>query len=133
MELFEAVRCLFEDKKKWQTLSQYDKKRFFFMINRICAINYPLVSNAFNHTRISQAEALDYWADNLSSVYSRTPKWVYCKTKKVKVEKIKMPSSDAIAVYLQKMKMSRRDLDQAIKTFGESALESIRAIDKLLE
>lgn len=133
MELFDVVKILFEKPDEWDKLKPYEKAKFFFMINRFCAIAYPEAANAFNHIKIPQAQALDFWHKNFRKLYTRIPDWIYTKTKKKEKEKkIKMPSEDAVRYYLSKQQLSMRELQDAIKMFGEdSVLEPIRKIDRL--
>jgi hypothetical protein len=133
MELFDAVKILFEKPNEWEKLKPYEKAKFFFMINRFCAIAYPEAANAFNHIKVPQAEALDFWHMNFRKLYTRVPDWIYTKTKKKEKEKkVKMPSEEAIRFYLDRHQLSMKELQTAIDMFGEEAtLAPIRKIDRL--
>lgn len=134
MELFDFIRVLFERPAEYAKLSRYEKSKHFFMTNRFMSISYPQVASAFNHIRIPQPEVMDYWHTSLTKIFQKVPGWIYVKTsKKGKKEKIVMPSKEAIEYYLGKMSLSRRDLDDALKMFGESVLDPIHKIDKLME
>lgn len=133
MELFDLIKIIFEKPAEYEKVGRYDKAKNFFMINRFMSISYPIQANAFNHIRISQPEIIDYWHSNLRRIYTKTPTWMYVKTKKKKVEKIKMPSEEAISIYLSKTGYTRKSLDQALKFFGKDTLEPIFKIDKLIE
>ena len=133
--LFDFIKICFENPDIYKKLKSYEKNKHFFIFNRFCAIAYPEAANAFNHIRIPQAEALDFWHRNFRKLYSRVPEWIYTKTKKKdKEKKTKMPSEDAIRFYLSRHQMSMRELKDAIFMFGEDAvLDPIRKIDRLEE
>lgn len=134
MELFDFIKIIFEKPEEYKKLKPYEKAKFFFMTNRFMGIAYPIQAQMFNHIKIPQASTLDYWHRNLRNVYKSVPDWIYTKTKKTKADaKIDWPSEEAIQVYLTKNKASRRDLEQAVKMFGESTLDPIHKIDRLIK
>jgi hypothetical protein len=135
MELFEVISAMIERPSEWAKLKPYEKAKHFFMINRFCAIAHPNTAHAFNHLRVDQASALDFWHRTLSKTYNRVPKWMYTKTKKEKAvsKKIKV-SPEAVRYYLDRHQLSLRDLRDAINIFGEdAAMEPIRKIEKLMK
>jgi len=134
MELFEFVKILFEKPEEYKKLKQHEKAKFFFMVSRFCSINFPIQANMFNHIKISQAETLDYWHDNLTRLFKKVPHWIYVKTKgNSKKEKISWPSEEATKIYLERTGKSRRDLQDAVKMFGAEAFEPIKRLEKLME
>ena len=44
-----------------------------------------------------------------------------------------MPSDEAISYYLKRMNISHKELNDSIKILGESVLEPIHKIDKMLK
>lgn len=130
MELFDFIKILFRP-DEYAKLKQHEKSKYYFMLNRFMSINFPLQAQAFNHLKVSQAEAVDYWQGQLSKLYSRSPDWMYTKTgKKANKKKIAWPSEEAVAFYLSKNGMSKRDLHDAVKMFGDDALEPMHRIDR---
>ncbi len=132
MELKDFLKIFFEKPNEYSKLTSSEKTKFFFMLQRFMSISLPLQANAFNNIRISQAKTVDYWHTNMSKLYKKAPDWIYTKTNKVKHKNISMPSDEAVKFYLDKMNISKRDLNDAIKLFGEEALEPIRRIEKIL-
>lgn len=135
LQLFDFIKILFERPLEYEKLSNYEKAKFFFLTNRFCAIQYPVQANALNHIKIPKESVLDYWQVSLNKIYKKTPDWIYAKGQKAagKTSKKKLPSSEAIKFYLDKNKLSRKQLDEAFKMFGEAAYEPIRKIEKLMD
>lgn len=82
MELFELVKTIFKSEKDWNKVTRNDKTKNFFMVNRIMSIQFPVQANQFNHTKISPKPVVDWWHNNLSRYYTKTPNWIFTKTKK---------------------------------------------------
>ena len=134
MELKDFIKILFQDKEAFENLNRNEKAKFFFMTNRIMSIAFPIQAQMFNHTRISQPHAVDYWQGQMSKLYKKTPSWVYTSSasKRKKTEKAKWPSDEAISFYLERTNMSRRDLKEAVDIFGSEALAPIFKIEKIM-
>lgn len=136
MELKDFVKVLFERPEEYKELSASDKSKFFFMSQRFMSIAFPVQAQAFNHIRIPQAQTIDYWHESMTKLYKKTPPWIYTKTKSKasdKKKKIDMPSDEAIAYYLERTKMSMRELNDSIKLFGDEALDPIRRIETMMK
>jgi len=133
MELKDFIKALIERPEDYKGLRSTEKAKFFFMTQRFMSIAFPIQAQAFNHIKISQAETLDYWQSSLTKLYKKTPTWIYTKTKKAdKAKKLEMPSDEAVKYYLERTKMSKKQLDDAIKLFGADALEPIRRIETIM-
>jgi hypothetical protein len=88
MELFDIVKRIFDRKdSSWNEVSNNLKSRNFFMINRIMSIQYPIQANQFNHIKITPPGVVDWWRSNLSSRYTKSPPWIFTKTKKSESKK----------------------------------------------
>lgn len=137
IQLFDFIRILFEEPEKYSELSSYEKQRNFFMTNRLMSIQYPVQANALNNIKISQAPALDYWHKNMSNVYTQVPNWVFAKGQKKaasdkKKKSVKLPAKSVIKEYTKSLKMTNRDLDDAVELFGDSVYDPIRKLEKVM-
>ena len=134
MELKDFIKAVFEKPDEFKEITSSEKARNFFMLQRFMSINFPSQAQAFNHIRVSQSQVVDYWQDSLRKIYTKTPQWVYTKTKKSdKAKKLELPSEESISYYLEKTKMSRRELNEAIQIMGDSVLDPIRKIEAILK
>ena len=88
--LFDYIKLVFsKNEKDWKELSNTDKSRNFFMLNRFMAIKYPYQASHLCHYKIDPIAVSDYWHRIMSSQFSSTPNWIYAKTVKKKAVKIK--------------------------------------------
>src|SRR3972149_8369660 len=133
MELFQFVKVLFENPSEYHKLRSYEKSKFFFMTQRFLSIHYPIQANQFNNIHIETDRVLDFWQKNLQGAWKgKVPYWIFTKTKKSETKKSKVPSEEAIQLYLEKKGYSRKQLDQSLKMMGESTYDPIFEIDSLL-
>lgn len=136
IQLFDYMKLIFsKDEKSWKNLSNTDKSRNFFMLNRFMSIKYPIQANLLSHYKINPVSVSEYWHKSMSSLHSGSPKWIYTKTIKKKDLETKqnLPSIEMIRWYCEKNEISRKDFDQKVKFFGESFLSEIRAMEKVLK
>ena len=136
VELFDYVGMVFSrNEKKWEELSVLDKSRNFFMLNRFLSINYPIQVSYLSHYKIDSVSVSDYWHRTLSKQFSGTPKWIYAKTvKKTEVEKkLNLPSKEMINWYCRKNEMTISDFNQHVNFFGESFIDEIKSLEKILK
>jgi hypothetical protein len=82
MDLFDVIKTIFKKGKAWDEVGKNDKVKNFFMINRIMSVQFPVQANQFNHTKVSPRPVIDWWHDTMSNYYSKTPPWIFTKTKK---------------------------------------------------
>lgn len=134
MELKDFIKTVFEKPEEYLELRS-EKAKFFFMTQRFMSIAFPIQAQAFNHIKIQQSVTMDYWQESMTKLYKKTPSWIYTKTKKADKKKVKedMPSDEAINYYLERTRMSKRELTDAIKLFGEEAIEPIRRIESIMK
>lgn len=61
MDFKDIVNCIFLNKEKYLDISDIDKEKNFFIINRKFSRKYPKISNFFNNNYIDKPSALDKW------------------------------------------------------------------------
>lgn len=83
LSLFEFIDALF-DKKAYLSVTEKDKKAYFFNLNRFLSNKYPLEINSVNNVnglnRNHIPYLVDYWHNFLTSRYSRKPDFFFWKT-----------------------------------------------------
>lgn len=129
LQLFDFIKIVFEDPNTYKKIPNYEKSKFFFMLNRYMAITYPMQANMFNMLNVDPVAATDYWQRNMSKLFRKMPNWIYVKTAKDKTVKNNYPSEEAIKMYLNKMEMSKRDLRYAEKLYGMDVYEPMLKLD----
>jgi hypothetical protein len=135
MELFDILNSMFAKREDFNKTTLHERGRHYFMINRFMSIKYPMQAQFLNHTKIHPGNAVTYWADTVGTMFSRTPSWMYVKTKKEKEKKAAaQPVNDAtIRYYCQKNACSQRDVEQAMKMLGEPFIQELSQLQKLIE
>ena len=123
------------NEKQWKELKDTDKNRNFFMMNRFLSIKYPVQVSLLSHFRINSAAVSDYWHSVLTKLYKTQPSWIFAKTKKKATEdkKKNLPSEAMIKWWCQKHEISRRDFDDSVNFFGDSFLDEVRDLEKVLK
>ena len=131
MELFELTKVIFET-KNWEDVTIYDKKKYFFIINRMFSCQFPMQVNVLQLRNINPITVMDFWFDFLSKKYNKTPFWMYIKgTKKQQETKEKKTvSGETLKAYSEFYKIERKILQEAIDVFGDKMINEIKLFEK---
>ena len=124
MQLFDLVRVMFTNPKKYSEVKNSDKAKNHFMINRFMAINWPQQAQLLNRNGINGIGVIDTW-QFLTSRFKRVPGWIYTKTKKTKKqESLEFKySEELVEIYLKVNQISRKDFNQLTKLQPEQMQE----------
>lgn len=134
--LFDYIKLVFtRNEKSWKELSEMDKSRNFFMLQRFMAIKHPVQANALSLLRINPSAVADYWHRSMRTQYTSVPTWVYAKTvkKNEEAKKLDLPSDAMIQWYCNKNEISKRDFMESVKFFGNDFLKEIKSLEKILK
>ena len=120
MQLFELVRVMFTNPKKYKDLKNSDKSKNHFMIQRFMSINFPSQAQQLNRNGINGIGVIDTW-QFITSRFKRVPGWIYTKTKKTKAQqKAEFKySEELVEIYLKVNQISRKDFNQLTKLYPE--------------
>ena len=131
MELFELTKIIFET-KNWKDVTKYDKKKYFFIINRMFSCNFPMQAHVLQHKDINPESVMDFFFFFLSSKYDKTPFWMYVKgTKKQKEAKEKLTiKTETIKEYCKFFNVERKTIMDAIDIFGDKMLNELKTFEK---
>ena len=137
MDLFDVIKTIFKKGKAWDEVGKNDKVKNFFMINRIMSVQFPIQANQFNHTKIIPRPVIDWWHDTMSNYYSKTPPWIFTKTKKKegKDEK-KVDFSDyeeTEKFVMKRSEVSKRELFELKKFYPQKYESWLKELDSQLK
>jgi hypothetical protein len=120
MQLFDLVKVMFTNPKRYEELKNSDKSKNHFMIQRLMAINWPSESQKMNRNGINGIGVIDTW-QFVTSRFKRVPGWIYTKTKKTKVqESLEFKySEELVEIYLKVNEISKRDFDLLTKMYPQ--------------
>ena len=128
--LFNFIKVFFGNNPRYKNVTNYQKQKHRFMMQRFFAIRYPTSANAFNIIGTNPAAVTQVW-HGVARKFTKTPKWIYTKTKaKAKVKnKDFIPSEETVQFYLQRNMMSSRDYQTAMKFAKEDLLKELQTIE----
>lgn len=118
MNLFELIKVMFTDPKKYNELKNNDKSKNHFMVNRFMSINFPHQANLLNRNGINGIGVIDTW-QFVTSRFKKVPGWIYTKTKKTKLQKEREIKIDEnlMKIYLEVNQISKKDFDLIVKLY----------------
>jgi hypothetical protein len=119
MELFEFMKVMFSDPKRYKTLRNSDKARHHFMVQRFMSIKFPTTAQQLNRNGINGWAVMDLWSLVALRFKGRVPGWIYTKTKKQTKEKTWKPDPEIASIWMKRTGMSQRDLNDAIKFYPD--------------
>lgn len=132
--LFSFVKILFGDDVAYQKLSQYEKGKHRFMIQRFMSIQYPTLAHKLNINKTNPSHVVDCWKA-VAARYTRTPNWVWTKvdrSEKVNDKKIDI-DPEALKFYLNKYQISKKDFREALKFSPDLVIKEIESIEKQIK
>ena len=129
-ELKHVVDYIFKDKQNYKNLSDEDKEKFFFIVNRKFARKYPKHAQFFNQKGFDKASALDIWYNFF--IKERTlnvPEWYWFKQISSKKEKSFLSKEES--EYLLKIyNISENDLYYIEKNYTDELKDEVKKFKK---
>lgn len=119
--LLSISNAIFRNKEKWKFVTDEQKIKWFFIINRNFAKKYPEMSQLLNLKNINKVNAMNLWYEfMLDKPY---PNWFWSKSDKN--EKSVIGDKD-YKLLLQKLKIKDLDLDYLIMNHFEFIKEDLK-------
>jgi len=126
-ELIDVVNSITK-KNGWEKISDEDKIKFFFIVNRYMSKMYPEKAQLLNLKTIDKILALDLWYNfMLSQPY---PRWFWSKSEKSEKSDI---SEKDFNLLLLKLRIKKEDLEYLIdkhSSFVKEELKFFKDIEK---
>lgn len=132
IELFDLVKVMFTNPKKYTELKNVDKAKHYFMIQRFMSIQHPSTAQQLNRVGINGWAVVDLW-QLVASRFNRVPVWIYTKTKKVATEKTWKPDPEISKIWMKRTGLGERDLKDAIKYNPEEMKRLFSSLEKQLK
>ena len=123
-------------KKQYKTITDKDKQRNFFVINRRLAIRYPLQAFKLSLSGVNPIYAVDSWymiTSKIAEKIKKMPSWLWLKTVKSKKEKSLKISQIAKDFYIKLNQISEKDFETALKYEPDKMMDYLRIIEKQLK
>jgi hypothetical protein len=134
MELFDIIQIIFTNPSKYSLLSNLEKRKYFFILNRRFAIQHPMQANALQHIKVNQVAVIDFWQNFLKKQYKGyIPKWIYTKgvkkTQEIKEKKLTI-NNDLINEYCKHYMIDRKSILDALKFFENETIKELKEFEK---
>jgi len=136
MELFDFTRTLFEKPALWNSDINPDKKKHFFITNRMLSIGHPMQANLLQHIRINPVHSMDVWQRLLRTKfkYNKTPFWFFTKgvtkNKLEKEAKINV-SEELIKEYSRVYKIDIKSVRDSLIFFRDDTVKALKEFEKI--
>ena len=122
------VDFIFKNQSDYKKLSNEDKEKFFFIINRKLARKYPKHAQFFNNKNIDKSNALDLWYYFfLKKGAKGIPSWYWGNKKKTKKEKPLISKEECVTV-CNLFDVTEKEIDFLIQNYPEYILELSKKI-----
>jgi hypothetical protein len=134
MNLFDLIKIIFEDPEAYKEVSNGEKRKNFFMINRRFAIQHPMQAHVLNNLRINQEGVVDIWQRFLRKQYKKTPYWMYTKgvkkAKEKKEKEINIPNA-IIEEFAKRNMFDIHSVRDALEFYPEEMKKELKNFEKL--
>jgi hypothetical protein len=127
MELFDVLDSLFS-RNRYKEVSNSDKRKYFFMIQRFMSIQYPVLANNMNIVNVNEELVVDMWHNEMVSRYVKKPQWMYTKSSVKKDKDKDAYDDDVISKYLELNEISFRDYKFAMEVIPEAINDDLKLI-----
>jgi hypothetical protein len=119
-------KIMFQDKKKWNLVTDEMKDKYFFIFNRYMSKKYPKEAQLINNKLINKSIGLDLWYYfMLDKPY---PKWFWSKSKKIESNQLLDKDFELLMLKLNLNKSE--DLIYLINNFPEIIKEELKFYKK---
>jgi len=133
MQLFDYINIFFSDNIAYDNLSNSDKVKNTFMLNRLFSIKYPMQASLFNINGTSPLGINEAW-HLIGSKHHRTPGWIWTKKESKKtdksVEKKIDINKDILSELCKIYELDSSALDDLMKYNKIEFLEIYKAFEK---
>lgn len=132
MDLFPYINALFGSDKVWSNVTNFDKTKNSFMLNRFMSIKYPIQGDLFNKLKTSGVGQANSWR-LVAKKFKVVPGFIYTKTKKLDKTKKWTPDTELIELYLKYNEIGEREFKEAL-LYNESAVkEAFVSLAKMIK
>ena len=132
LELFDFVKVMFTNPKKYSEIKNSDKSRHYFMIQRFMSIQHPTTAQQLNRVGVNPWAVVDLW-QLVASRFNRVPGWIYTKTKKVATEKTWKPDPEIAKIWMKRTGLGERDLKDLIKFKPDEMKKLFSSLEKQIK
>lgn len=124
-----AKRMFTNSDEVWYDITDYEKTKHSFMINRIFSIQYPVSANNMNALKANPLGIVETWR-RVARAWKRTPQWVFTKTEKAEATNpLKKFSEETLRYYMTEHWCGEREMLEQYNLNGDEFLEELKYIE----
>ena len=123
-----VVDSIFKNKNQYSKLTDEDKRKFFWIINRKFGVRYIKQSQFLNTRFIDKESCMDIWYLFFKNARA-IPSWYWAKSKK-KIKNSKIPSSDR-KLLLENTNLNDNDIEFMIEYYIDDLQYEIKKLKRL--
>lgn len=131
IKLFDYIKLIFGSDEHWDKVSNYDKTKNSFLLNRFMGIKFPIQANLFNMLKTDPVGQAEAWR-MVASKFNRVPGFIYTKVKKQETTKAWVPNHEAVAIYMKLNQIGEREFNEAVVFNIEEVKTAINIIETQL-
>ena len=125
-----VVDYILKDKSNYNNLSDEDKEKFFFIVNRKFARKYPKHAQFFNVKGIDKPSALDIWYQYfIKERTTNIPDWYWFKQSSIKKDKTSL-NKDEIEYLTSLYDLTTNDLFYIEKNYPDELKTEVKKFKK---
>ena len=117
-------KCMFQDRKDWIYVTDQQKEKWFFIINRNMSKKYPYLAQLLNDKSIDKVSGMNLWFHFMEG--KPYPKWFWSKGEKSKDNS--QFSDKEIESLLSKFNIKSDELDLLIHYHIDDVKEELKYI-----
>mgnify|MGYP001260974689 CR=1 FL=1 len=131
-KLFDFIKVFFNEPKTYEDLTNHQKGRHQFMLNRFFSIQYPVQASNFNKLNTSSYGTAESW-HLVALKFKRTPGFIFTKLNKNKKpdKKKYIPTDEALEFYLNRNEIGLREYKESLQYFPDKVEEDLKRIEKM--
>lgn len=128
MDFKEIIDCIFINKDKYWEISDDDKEKNFFIINRKFSRNYPKIAQFFNDKNIDKPSSLDKWYFFFKNE-KRIPQWYWGNKNKNKISKKYLPETQIFELR-ERLDLSEYDIKFLYEYYNDDLKKYLKKIEQ---
>jgi hypothetical protein len=122
--LLAISKCMFQERNRWEFVTDEQKNDHFFIINRYFSKQYPYLAQLLNDKTTDKVAGMDLWFYFMEG--KPYPKWFWSKSEKSKDDSIF--SEKEINSLLNKFDIKQEELNLLIKYHLDDLKEELKYI-----
>jgi len=124
--LLAVTNCMFKNREHWKFVTDEQKIKYFFIINRLLSKKYPEISQLLNQKNINQVLGLDLIFEFMKS--KPYPSWIWSKNDK---SKNSINFNEDFEILQKSLELKSEEILFLMNNYAEECKEEIQYLKNL--